>query len=414
MADSHRPGKPAPVFDPACLANPAIGKLRAYDPGHDLQALRERFGAAIAELGSNENPLGPSPRAIEAMRKALPETFRYPDPRGAALKHALSAHLGVGTERIALGNGSHELLMLLAQCFADAKHSVVFAQYGFAVFPIATVASGARAIRVPALPRRHRTAPLGHDLEAMAKAVRRDTRIVYLANPNNPTGTWFDDAALAAFLAKVHRDVLVVVDEAYHEYVEAKGLTTALALVDKFPNLVVTRTFSKAYGLAGMRVGYLVAHRGVVEVIERLRESFNVNNLALAGAAAALGDKAWLAKARTFNRAEREWLRGKLLERGYRCLPSQTNFLLCVLTRDAAKLESHLFEHGVIVRPMGGYGLSHGLRISVGSRAENQRLLKAIETVAAGGRALSPSPARGRRGVKTPPLLLRAAPDEGP
>ncbi|WHZ18453.1 MAG: Biosynthetic Aromatic amino acid aminotransferase beta [Rhodanobacteraceae bacterium] len=377
MASRAASRKPEP-FDAVRLVNAATAKLRAYDPGHDLPALRERFGAATAELGSNENPLGPSPRALEAMRKALPEAFRYPDPRGSALKDALSENLGVGTERIALGNGSHELLMLLAQCFADARHSIVFSRYGFAVFPIATAASGAQAVCVPALPHRHRSAPLGHDLDAMAKAVRRDTRIVYLANPNNPTGTWFDDAALAAFLAQVPRDVLVVVDEAYHEYVETRGVTTALAFADRFPNLVVTRTFSKAYGLAGLRVGYLVAHPGVVGVLERLRESFNVNNVALAGAEAALRDRAWLARVHAFNRAEREWLREELLERGYRCLPSQTNFLLCVLRRDAAKLERHLFEHGVIVRPMDGYGLPHTLRISVGSRAENRRLLKVL------------------------------------
>jgi histidinol-phosphate aminotransferase len=212
----------------------------------------------------------------------------------------------------------------------------------------------------------------------MAGAIRADTRIVYLANPNNPTGTWFDDAALASFLEKVPRNVLVVADEAYHEYVDAPGLTTALAFAGKYPNLIVTRTFSKAYGLAGARVGYLIAHPSVVAVVERLRESFNVNNVALAGAAAALRDKAWLAKSRAFNRAEREWLREELLERGYRCLPSQTNFLLCALPRDASKLERHLFERGVIVRPMGGYGLPRALRISVGSRAENRRLLKAL------------------------------------
>jgi histidinol-phosphate aminotransferase len=370
--------KSEPAFDASRLVNAATAKLRAYDPGHDLPALRSRFGAAIAELGSNENPLGPSPHALKAMRMALTETFRYPDPRGMQLKRALAEHLAVEVERIALGNGSHELLMLLAQCFADAKHSIVFSQFGFAVFPIATAASGARAIRVPALPRSHRSAPCGHDLDAMARAIRPNTRIVYLANPNNPTGTWFDDAALAAFLGKVPRNVLVVADEAYHEYVEAPGLTTALALAGRHPNLIVTRTFSKAYGLAGVRVGYLVAHPGVVGVLERLRESFNVNNVALAGAAAALADRPWLAKAHAFNRAEREWLREELLERGYRCLPSQTNFLLCTLPRDAAKLECHLFEHGVVVRPMGGYGLPRTLRISVGSRAENRRLLKAL------------------------------------
>lgn len=376
MAERSR--KPEMTFDAARLVNRATAKLHAYDPGHDLPTLRERFGATIAELGSNENPLGPSPRALRAMRAALAETFRYPDPRGMGLKRALAEHLGVAVERIALGNGSHELLMLLAQCFADAKHTIVFSQFGFAVFPIAAAASGARAVRVPALPRSHHDAPCGHDVEAMANAVRADTRIVYLANPNNPTGTWFDDAALVRFMESVPADVLVVVDEAYHEYVDAPGLTTALGCLARYPNLVVTRTFSKAYGLAGARVGYLVAHPSVVAVLERLRESFNVNTVALAGAAAALRDKSWLAKARAFNRAEREWLREELLERGYRCLPSQTNFLLCVLPHDATKLEHHLFERGVIVRPMGGYGLPRALRISVGRRADNRRLLKAL------------------------------------
>lgn len=366
------------AFDPARLANAATAKLRAYDPGHDLPALRARFGAKIAELGSNENPLGPSPHALVAMRDALADAFRYPDPRGASLKAALSKQLGVAAERLALGNGSHELLILLAQCFADPRHSIVYSEFGFAVFPIATAVVDAQAICVPALPRRHRTAPLGHDLTAMAAAVRSDTRIVYLANPNNPTGTWFDDAALAAFLDAIPRDVLVVVDEAYHEYVDAPGVSTALSFAERYPNLIVTRTFSKAYALAGLRVGYLVAHPDVVAVLERLRESFNVNLAGLAGAEAALGDRAWLAKARDFNRREREWLRAGLHARGYRCLPSQTNFLLCVLPRAAAALEQHLFERGVIARPMGGYGLPNALRISVGSRAENRRLLKAL------------------------------------
>lgn len=366
------------TFDATRLANPATAALRAYDPGHDLPALRKRFGAVIAELGSNENPLGPSPLALEAMRAALAESFRYPDPRGAALKTALAANLGVGTERIALGNGSHELLMLLAQCFADPAHSVVFSQYGFAVFPIATAAAGAQPIRVPALPRDHDEAPLGHDLDAMAAAVRADTRLVYLANPNNPTGTWFDDAALAAFLARVPGDVLVVVDEAYHEFADVPGLGSALSLAVRHPNLIVTRTFSKAYALAGLRVGYLVADPSVVEVIERLRESFNLNNVALAGAEAALADRDHLRRARLFNSSERGWLAGELALRGYVCLPSQTNFVLVDVGADAAGLESHLFERGVIVRPMGGYGLPQTVRISIGSRAENQRLLDAL------------------------------------
>jgi len=366
------------TFDATRLANPATAALRAYDPGHDLPALRQRFGAAIAELGSNENPLGPSPLALEAMRAALSESYRYPDPRGAALKAALSAQLGVSAERLALGNGSHELLMLLAQCFADAAHSVVFSQYGFAVFPIATAAAGAQPIRVPALPRAHASAPFGHDMDAIAAAIRADTRLVYLANPNNPTGTWFDDAALQKFLARVPSGTLVVVDEAYHEFTAAPGLSTALRLLARHPNLIVTRTFSKAYALAGLRLGYAVSAPEVAAIFERLRESFNCNGLALIAAEAALLDQDHVAKSKAWNLAEREWLTIKLRERGLRVLPSQTNFVLVDFGRDAAPVERALFEQGVIARPMGGYGLPEFLRISVGTRAENERLLAAL------------------------------------
>ncbi|MGB0132658.1 pyridoxal phosphate-dependent aminotransferase, partial [Dokdonella sp.] len=262
------------------LANAVVRRLRAYDPGHDLPALRLKFGDRLAELGSNENVLGPSPNALAAIEAGLAQVFRYPDPKGGALKRALSEHLGVDANRIALGNGSHELLMLLAQCFADATTSVVFSEYGFAVFPIATAAAGAVPIRVKALPGDHAAAPLGHDLDAMVAAVRGDTRLVYLANPNNPTGTWFTDSQLQALLEHIPETTLVVVDEAYHEYVDAPDLNTALKLAEKHPNLIVTRTFSKAYALAGLRIGYMVADSSVIGIIERLRESFNVNGLA--------------------------------------------------------------------------------------------------------------------------------------
>jgi len=365
-------------FDAASLANAATCGLGAYDPGHDLPALRQRFAAAIAELGSNENPLGPSPRALAAAQAALAEVHRYPDPKGGALKTALARQMGVGAGQIALGNGSHELLMLLAQCFADTAHTVVYSQFGFAVFALAATASGAHAIAVPALPLDHPAAPLGHDLDAIAAVAGEDTRLIYLANPNNPTGSWFEDVALAAFLDRVPADVLVVVDEAYHEYVDVPGLSSALRFTGRHSNLVVTRTFSKAYGLAGLRVGYAVAHPSVIAVLERLRESFNVNSLALAAAAVALGDREHLVRVRDFTLGERAWLAAELARRGYRTLPSQTNFLLLDLARNATPLERHLFERGVIVRPMNGYGLDHALRISIGSRAENLRLLEAL------------------------------------
>ncbi|MGH8042899.1 MAG: histidinol-phosphate transaminase [Rudaea sp.] len=365
-------------MDAATLANVATRKLRAYDPGHDLPALRKRFGTALAELGSNENPLGPSPMAFAAIQSALPDVFRYPDPQGGALKAALARQLGVNTAQITLGNGSHELLMLIAQCFAGAETSIVFSEFGFAVFPIATAAVGANPLRVPALRRDHPTMPLGHDLDAMAQAIRTDTRIVYIANPNNPTGTWFDDAALEGLLARVPTTTLVVIDEAYHEYVDASGLGTALRYLDRHANLIVTRTFSKAYGLAGQRVGYALARADVIAVLERLRESFNVNALGLAAAEAALRDTDHLRRVREFNRAEREWLAQRLRDRGLRVLPSQTNFVLADFVRDAASIERALFERGVIVRPMTGYGLPEFLRISVGARTENERLLEAL------------------------------------
>jgi histidinol-phosphate aminotransferase len=360
------------------LANAATRALRAYDPGHDLPTLRRRFGAALAELGSNENPLGLSPRAIDAIQGELPGLFRYPDPHGGALKAALSEHLGVDTAQITLGNGSHEILMLIAQCFADAHASVAFSEFGFAVFPIATAAVGARPIRVPALPRAHAEMPLGHDLDTIAASIRGDTRIVYLANPNNPTGTWFGTAALEQFLARVPPTTLAVVDEAYHEYVVDAELTSAVRLLPHFANLIVTRTFSKAYALAGLRIGYAVSAPEVAAVLERLRESFNVNTLALVAAAAALGDGAHLARVKDWNMSEREWLTARLRARGLCVLPSQTNFVLIDFCRDAAPIERALLGRGVIVRPMGGYGLPECLRISVGTRAENERLLDAL------------------------------------
>jgi histidinol-phosphate aminotransferase len=366
------------ILDAAALANTATRALRAYDPGHDLPALRKRFGNALAELGSNENPLGPSPQALLAIQAALPDVLRYPDPQGAALKSAVARHLGVEPAQITLGNGSHELLMLIAQCFADATTSIVFSEFGFAVFPIATAAAGAKPLRVRALQKSHAIMPRGHDLVAMAAAIRADTRIVYIANPNNPTGTWFDDAVLDAFLARVPATTLVVIDEAYQEYVTAQGLSSALRLLQRHPNVIVTRTFSKAYALAGLRIGYAVSTPEVAAVLERLRESFNVNGLALAAAEAALADQTHVTLARDWNLAERSWLEENLRGKGLHVSPSQTNFVLVDFAADAATVEHSLFEQGVIARPMAGYGLPECLRISVGTRAENTRLLDAL------------------------------------
>ena len=363
----------------AALAQPGIHGLRAYDPGHDLVALRRRFADQIlVELGSNENPYGPSPRAREAVVDTLDALYRYPDPRGGDLKAALSKRHGLDTAQLLLGNGTHELLMQFAQVFAGPDVGVVASQYGFAVYPIAAQAAGAPFAAAPAYPRTH-AMPLGHDLDAIAATVGADTRLIYLANPNNPTGTWFGGDAFARFMARLPAQTLVVVDEAYAEFVDAPDYASALPLLAVYPNLVVTRTFSKAYALAGLRVGFAAAHPGLVAVMERLRESFNLNAPALAAAEAALGDHDHLQNAVSVNAAQRHALREALHARGLSVGPSQANFLLVELGARTHTIERHLFDAGIVVRPMGGYGLGHYLRITVGNADENARLLRALD-----------------------------------
>lgn len=365
------------------LAHAGVRRLRAYDPGHDLVALRRRFGAGgLVELGSNENPYGPSPRVREAVLAALDDLHRYPDPLGGDLKRALAALHRVADTQILLGNGSHELLMQFAQVFAGPDAGVVASQYGFAVYALAAQAAGAEFVAVPAFAREH-AMPRGHDLDAIAASVAPSTRIVYLANPNNPTGTWFGADALASLLTRVPDDTLVVVDEAYAEMADAPDYASALPLLARHSNLIVTRTFSKAYALAGLRIGYAVAHPDLIAVMERVRESFNVNALGLAAAEAALGDAEHLRATCAANARERAALAAALGERGVDCAPSQTNFLLAEFGADSVALERELVARGAVLRPMAGYGLPQSLRITVGNADENARLLQILDEVRA-------------------------------
>ena len=363
----------------AALARPGIRGLRAYDPGHDLVALRARRAPGmLVELGSNENPLGPSPAARRALLDVMHQVHRYPDPLGGDLKRALAAHHGVTTPQLMLGTGSHELLMQFAQVFTGEGEEVVASQFGFAVYALAAQAAGATLRPAPALARGD-AMPRGHDLDAIVDAISSRTRIVYLANPNNPTGTWFGADAFAAFMAKVPSDVLVVVDEAYADYVDASDYASALALLPTHHNLVVTRTFSKAYALAGLRVGYAIAHPGLVAVMERVRESFNVNIAGLAAAEAALGDAEHLRWSVARNADQRQTLATALQRRGWFAHPSQANFLLVEFGGQAPWIEQRLLEQGIVARPMVGYGLPQCLRITVGEAGENRRLLAALD-----------------------------------
>ena len=370
------------MIDFAALAQPGIRGLRAYDPGHDLVALRRQAHQPLVELGSNENPHGASPLAIQAAVAALASAHVYPDPLGGELKRALADRLGVDRGSIVLGNGSHELLMQFAQVFAGPGDEVVASQYGFAVYALAAQAAGATLRVAPALPRDH-AMPRGHDLDALGAAISPRTRLVYVANPNNPTGTWYSAADFEAFLATVPAQVLVVVDEAYAEFVDAPDYASALSLLARHRNLVVTRTFSKAHALAGLRVGYALAHPDCIAVMERVRESFNVNAPALAAAQAALADVAHLAASVDANRIQRQALADALRARGLPVSPSQTNFLLVEFGDDTARIEAALLARGLILRPMGGYGLGGCLRITVGTAENNARLVAALDEVLA-------------------------------
>jgi len=368
------------------LARPGVRELRAYDPGHDLVSLRRRFaeaqlvGTPLIELGSNENPYGASPCARQAIVDALVSIHIYPDPLGGDLKRALAAFHGVETSRLLLGNGSHELLMQFAQVFAGPGDEVVASKFGFAVYALAAQAAGATFCPAPALPRGH-AMQHGHDLPELRAVIGPRTKLVYLANPNNPTGTWFSADAFAAFMASLPSDVIVVVDEAYAEFVDAADYASALPLVASYPNLVVTRTFSKAYALAGLRVGYAIADAGLIAVMERVRESFNVNALGLAAAEAALADGAHLHSSISGNSMQRAALSAALRARGLHVSPSQTNFLLVAFGERASHVEAALVSRGVVLRPMGGYGLGEYLRITVGSVSGNERLLAALDEV---------------------------------
>jgi histidinol-phosphate aminotransferase len=378
------PAAEAPRFEDWALGG--VRGLRAYDPGHDIVGLRRRAGAAgLLELGSNESPLGASPAALAAASAAIAQSHRYPDPLGQDLRAALATDLGLRPDNILLGNGSHELLMQVAQVFAGPGAGVAASQFGFAVYAIAAQAAGAEFTAAPAFAA-DSAMPRGHDLAALAVAAT-NARVVYLANPNNPTGTWFDTAALDRFLGEIGRDRLVVVDEAYIEYATDPALVSAVALLPRHPNLLVMRTFSKAHGLAGLRVGYACGHAGLLAVMDRVRESFNVNLPGLAAAKAALGDHGHLAGVREATAVERDWVAAQLLRRGLGVGPSQTNFLLVDFGCDASTIEAALLARDVVPRPMRGYGLPTCLRITLGLRAHNQRFLDALDASLAGTQA---------------------------
>jgi histidinol-phosphate aminotransferase len=358
---------------------PAVRELTPYTPGKPIDELEREYGVHDSiKLASNENPLGASPKALAAARAVLEDTWLYPDANGYHLKAALADKHGVAPECITLGNGSNDVLVFLAQAFLAPGLKSVYSQYCFAVYPIATQLVGATHAEAPALPVDHPVMPLGHDLRALYERVDTDTRLVWIANPNNPTGTWLAGERIVDFLSSLPGHVLCIVDEAYTEYAESDELGDASTWLERFPNLVVTRTFSKAYGLAGLRVGYALSNPGVADLLNRVRPAFNVNAVGLAAAREALLDQDFIERSREINSAGRRQLADGLAALGAATVPSAANFVLARFDRSGAELDEALLRRGIIVRPVAGYGLDDCLRITVGTEAQNRRLLDAL------------------------------------
>jgi len=363
------------------LANEGVRGLSPYQAGKPIEELQRELGLDhIVKLASNENPSPPSEKVLAAIAKSTQSLFRYPDSNGFELKAALSERLGVEANQITLGNGSNDLLELIARAYIEPGKSSISSEYAFFIYQMVARACGGRAIITKAK-------GWGHDLNAMVDAIVDDTRLVYIANPNNPTGTMLDEAALVDFLDKVPSNVIVVLDEAYYEYASfdarEQGIACpdGVALLKYYPNLVVTRTFSKAYGLAGARVGYAISSPQISDILNRVRAPFNVNSMAFAAAQAALEDAAYLEQSCRINRVGKEQLEAGLQALGLSYIPSAGNFLAVEFTTDTMVLYQRLLEQGVIVRPVANYDMPKHLRITVGLEQENIALLAALKKV---------------------------------
>lgn len=356
-------------------AAPGLASLKPYVPGKPLSELERELGiTGSIKLASNENPLGPSPRVRAAIDGQLADLTRYPDGGAFELRSALARHHGVPAACVTVGNGSNDVLDMIARTFLWDGRESLFSQYAFAVYAISSMACGAALQVAPAR-------DYGHDLEAMLERVNDRTGVVWIANPNNPTGTRLSEAPLRGFLEAVPAQVIVVVDEAYFEYVHQADHPDASRWLGDFPNLVVTRTFSKAYGLAALRVGYGLSHPDLADLLNRVRQPFNVDSFAQAAALAALDDRDYLRRSVELNDRGMEQLVAGVERLGLGYIPSAGNFLAIDLGREATAVDQALLRRGVVTRPIANYGLPNHLRVSIGLPEENARFLAALEEV---------------------------------
>ena len=365
------------------LALVGVQALRPYQPGKPIGELAREFGLKeedIVKLASNENPLGPSPRVIEAVQQALPDLTLYPDGAGFDLKAALSAKYGVLPTQITLGNGSSDIIDFILRVFASSGDNIVVSQHAFAIYKIQAQIIGLSCTEVPAV-------NYGHDLTGMLQAITEKTKVVFITNPNNPTGTWVDKHSLEQFLTQVPSHVLVFLDEAYFEYVQAgDAYPNGIDLTRSYPNLVVARTFSKAYGLAALRVGFGICSIEIADLLNRVRPPFNVNSLALVAAQAALADTEYFEKSIQLNSQGLVQLAEGFTQLGVEFIPSVANFIAFKIpaSHKAAEVFQALLAKGVIVRPIAGYDMPEYLRVSVGTGAENTTFLDALSAILQG------------------------------
>lgn len=361
---------------PSNLAPSYISAIAPYQGGRPISEIARQFGideADIIKLASNENPLGISPKAQMAIDDALLDIARYPDGNSFALRQAVSQKFNVAPMQIVFGNGSNDILELSARAFLQVGDEVIYSQHAFAVYSLVTQAVGATGVVVPAK-------EFSHDLDGFLKAITLKTRLIFIANPNNPTGTLIDKVSLKVFLKQVPSNVLVVLDEAYDEYLSADNKSEAIVWLAEFDNLIISRTFSKAYGLAGLRVGFGLMHADIADILNRVRQPFNVNSLAQAAAVASLTDDDFVAKSYAANQAGMLQLTQGLDNLGLQYIKSYANFISFAI-KNAATVNQQLLQHGIIVRPIANYEMPEYLRVSIGLFSENQRFLEALATI---------------------------------
>lgn len=358
------------------LANESIRHLAPYQPGKPISEVQRELGITdVIKLASNENPLGPSPKALAAIQNQIHELALYPDASGHDLKQAIAREWQLTPNQITLGAGSEALFVLIGQAFVQPGQDVIISQYGFATFNIATRIFQGNVVTVPAK-------DWGHDLEATLKAVTSNTRLIFLANPNNPTAAWHDHDTLVKFFERLPNDIIVILDEAYAEFMtEEKNYPDSKKLLGQYPNIIITRTFSKLHGLAGLRIGYAISHPEAADMLNRVKLPFNVASTAMVAAIAALSDQEHIDATLKLNREGMQYLKEELGNMHISFLPPAGNFITIDVAKDGVSVYQALLREGVIVRPLAGYGLPSFLRVSIGTMAENQRFIQSLRKV---------------------------------